>query len=226
MGAQITEAQKFLLTSLSFCLFVSPTTWYITGGGAFPSVVSSALDTPTCISILSHHLGRKQRGNSRHDGTVMAQLLIRNLLRCVLIINEVFTIQNWCLWVLEVCWTRPTKMLPPESLSSRGPNTHSDTCWPWWWWERNWQEWCCVIQGGQGGVSREPTFKLVTTDEKDSIWQTVEGRGSRERSQHIQRLWDGKDPAGVGGVKGRRWGCKDVKKQRSAWNEVVKVEPC
>ena len=44
----------------------------------------------------------------------------------------------------------------------------------------------------------------MTADEKDPIWQTVEGKGSRERSQHTQRLWDGKDPAGAGGVKGRR----------------------
>ena len=75
---------ELLFFSLSFCLSVSPTAWCIMRRGAFPCAVCFAPDTPMFIYILNHQPGRKQRGNFRHDGTFMGQLLIT----CVLVITS------------------------------------------------------------------------------------------------------------------------------------------
>lgn len=86
-------------------------------GRPFPSVVSSALDVHLYLESSAWlQTGRKQRGGSKRDDILMPQLLIRNPLHYAWIVNELFAVKNLPLWVLAVCWTRPVKMLPSQSL--------------------------------------------------------------------------------------------------------------
>ena len=81
-GTQTSEAQTFSSALVSVCL--SPLLPDASHGEECSMCGLFSPDTPMFIYIPSHQPGRKQRGNFRHDGPFMAQLLIS----CVLVINS------------------------------------------------------------------------------------------------------------------------------------------